>query len=170
MHVDGLEERLAGAMSRATSRGRQRVDQTTRRLRHPQERVRDARRQADQLRARLTRAVSLTLFTRKQRLNRARLPDLSPRIERAQVRVQRLDDVQRRIIAQRLSRGREALAQAAASLNAMSPLRVLERGYAIAKIGGRAVVKAKDLKVGATVELRFREGRAEAKIITVEQD
>ena len=76
----------------------------------------------------------------------------------------------RRIIAQRLSRGREALAQAAASLNAMSPLRVLERGYAIAKIGGRAVVKAKDLKVGATVELRFREGWAEAKIITVKQD
>jgi exonuclease VII large subunit len=46
----------------------------------------------------------------------------------------------------------------------------LERGYAIAKIGGRAVVKAKDLKVGATVELRFREGWAEAKIITVKQD
>jgi exodeoxyribonuclease VII large subunit len=170
MHVDTLEERLAGAMSRATSRGRQRVEQTTRRLRHPQERVRDARRQADQLRARLTRAVSLTLSTRAQRLSRARLPDLSPRIERAQVRVQRLDDLQRRIIVQRLARGREALAQNAASLNAMSPLRVLERGYAIAKIGGRAVVKAKDLKVGATVELRFREGRAEAKIVSVEKD
>jgi exodeoxyribonuclease VII large subunit len=65
----------------------------------------------------------------------------------------------------RLSEGRERLALAAASLDALSPLGVLSRGYAIAQDSeGRLVRDAEAVKVGDQVNVRLARGRLETRV------
>ncbi|MEL6544341.1 MAG: exodeoxyribonuclease VII large subunit, partial [Myxococcota bacterium] len=55
---------------------------------------------------------------------------------------------------------RARIAQLGARLHALSPLAVLERGYAIAlDAEGQAVRSATDVKAGAELELRVHRGR-----------
>jgi exodeoxyribonuclease VII large subunit len=48
-------------------------------------------------------------------------------------------------------------------LKALSPLQVLERGYAIAFAGGRAVKSSADLPKGASFQLRLHDGTIDAE-------
>jgi exodeoxyribonuclease VII large subunit len=57
------------------------------------------------------------------------------------------------------------LAQLASSLDALSPLAVLERGYSLATVGGAIVRDAAEVSVGDRIELRFRRGRAGADVV-----
>lgn len=76
----------------------------------------------------------------------------------------RLDTAMRRV----LERRRAAFAQGVARLDALSPLRVLERGYALAAKDGHVVTDAAALAPGDTVELRFARGRARGRITDVD--
>ena len=55
-----------------------------------------------------------------------------------------------------------------ARLDALSPLRVLERGYALATRAGHVVTDASALAPGDPIELRFARGRARGRITDVE--
>ncbi len=58
------------------------------------------------------------------------------------------------------------LARLSASLDALSPLAVLERGYSLAAdANGHLVRDASELSPGDTIELRFHRGRAGARIL-----
>ena len=76
----------------------------------------------------------------------------------------RLDAAARRA----LDRRRQAFAALVARLDALSPLRVLERGYALATRDGRVVTDAAALAPGDPIELRFARGRARGRITDVE--
>lgn len=68
-----------------------------------------------------------------------------------------------------LTAGQHRLANAAARLDAMSPLKVLGRGYAIAmREDGSAVRRATDLSVGDSVSVRFAEGKANCEVTAIE--
>ena len=54
---------------------------------------------------------------------------------------------------------------AAGKLDAISPLKVLERGYAVATHEGRAVIDADTLQVGDRLELRLHRGRRTVEVI-----
>ena len=59
----------------------------------------------------------------------------------------------------RLSAGRERFARAAATLNAVSPLAVLGRGYALAsREDGSPLRRAADVQPGARITLQLAEG------------
>jgi exodeoxyribonuclease VII large subunit len=59
----------------------------------------------------------------------------------------------------------QRLSRSAATLDALSPLRVLARGYAIAKDEqGHVVSRAEQLQVGDVVDLRFGAGGAQARV------
>jgi exodeoxyribonuclease VII large subunit len=61
---------------------------------------------------------------------------------------------------------RPRLAALGASLGALSPMRVLERGYAIITgADGTLVTNGADLREGDRVDMRFRTGGAEARVI-----
>ena len=77
----------------------------------------------------------------------------------------RLGKQMQRVLASRERRLREL----AASLHAMSPLKVLARGYAIATTDdGRAVRDAGDVDVGDAVHLRVARGRVSARVTGIE--
>lgn len=66
---------------------------------------------------------------------------------------------------QNLNRRREQLGRLAASLEAMSPLKVLGRGYAIAQIGeGQVVTSAKQLSPGEMVALKLADGALNCRV------
>lgn len=76
-----------------------------------------------------------------------------------------------RSIQRRLDADAHRLSAAAGRLDALSPLRVLGRGYAIAlDAEGRAIKRAKDLSEGDRVELRLHEGRATAEVTAIDDE
>ncbi len=67
-----------------------------------------------------------------------------------------------------VSADRREFVRLAAALDALSPLRVLTRGYSIAQDKeGRSVRSAESLKLGDTLHLRFAEGAADCKVESV---
>ena len=73
----------------------------------------------------------------------------------------RLDGVQRRLalaLERTLRRGRVELAGLAGRVDAMSPLKVLSRGYAIAKAEGRAVPTVEQVQPGQAMDVMVADG------------
>jgi exodeoxyribonuclease VII large subunit len=100
----------------------------------------------------------------RDRLKRVRLQHPRQRIERGRMRADELDDRLRKAVARLLHRRRERLESRVGKLDALSPLKVLDRGYAIALAEGRAISDGSTLKVGDPIELRFARGRADVVV------
>ncbi|MDR1376940.1 MAG: exodeoxyribonuclease VII large subunit [Synergistaceae bacterium] len=64
----------------------------------------------------------------------------------------------------RLAEARNALAVRAASLEALSPLAVMARGFVTCERDGQRVLSVKSLSVGDRVEIRFSDGGVDAKV------
>jgi exodeoxyribonuclease VII large subunit len=74
-------------------------------------------------------------------------------------------------IEKQMLEGRKRLGLAAASLDALSPLAVLERGYAIAQNeDGRLLRDAKFVSVGDSIKVRLAEGKLGARVESVEEN
>jgi len=68
----------------------------------------------------------------------------------------------------KLQEGRERLGLAAASLDALSPLAVLQRGYAIAQdAAGKPLRDAASVKEGDDVSVRLAKGRLNTRVVGV---
>ena len=103
----------------------------------------------------------------------ARLSASHPRerIARDDANVKRLGARVVELTRARLSRKDAELARLAGGLDAMSPLHVLGRGYAIAEhADGRAVRAASELKTGDRVRVRVAAGAFEADVTRVEPE
>lgn len=150
----------------------------------------DVRAQLRQLEKRLETAYHRTLERRAQKVNllgarlaahspahtlaekRAALTRQAERLERgftgrlaerrlaADLAADRLSG----LAAQKISQKRERLNRAAVGLDAMSPLRVLGRGYALATHDGAAVTDAQTLRKGDRIQVRFEKGSAECLV------
>ena len=70
----------------------------------------------------------------------------------------------------RLGSERERLARLCAKLDALNPLKVLVRGYAIAEKDGAAVTDASALSAGDTLRLRFAKGCADCRVETTDNN
>ncbi len=64
-----------------------------------------------------------------------------------------------------MNRARERLAPLVRTLNAVSPLATLDRGYAIVSLEGGSILRdAKDAAAGTIIEARLSQGRIRAKV------
>lgn len=78
-------------------------------------------------------------------------------------------------VRQRLSEGRTRLSEQAAALNALSPLQVLARGYAVARAADGSVIRdAQDAAVGEHISVLFRRGSlsctVDGKVLTEQEE
>lgn len=83
---------------------------------------------------------------------------------------QRARDLEKRLLQSarlQVERKSRRMGNAAARLDALSPLRVLKRGYSIATAGGRAITDAETLSPGQSLEIRFARGSASASVVQV---
>ena len=121
------------------------------------------------LRERGARALAFALGKAERRLQElARaLDDVGPleRLERAGERVAQLSDDLVRAALSRLQVAATGLGELNLLLGALSPQRVLARGYAIvAGDGGRALRSWRDAPIGATLQIRFSQGAVRATV------
>ena len=164
--LDVAQDRLDDAVSRLSSRARERVGAL--RLVHPRERLARGRREYESLEKRLHLAITrwprnrervTALHARlgptgaKVRASRDRLAALSARLAPAELRL-------RTVRADRV-------AALDARLQALSPLRVLDRGYALVLREGAVVHDAGQLAPEDAVTLRFARGSAVARVESV---
>ena len=125
--------------------------------------------------ARLNHAVARDLQRRRQQLdslqNRGVLRDASSFVD---LRRMDLDRMSARLASagQKLVfEKRRVLVRQAAALDAMSPLKVLNRGYVAANDGQGAPVKSvRQLRRGDRIMLRFSDGRADCLVEQVEEE
>jgi exodeoxyribonuclease VII large subunit len=120
-------------------------------------------------RARLANAVVRDIQGRKQILSHIAARVVSPR-DRLREQAQRCDELQARLgrgMQARLERQRAQLEQLAAKLGALSPLKVLERGYSIAREqdSGLVIKSASQVVKGRTLEITFHDGKAPVQAI-----
>jgi exodeoxyribonuclease VII large subunit len=124
----------------------------------------------DGLRGRLAAALRAQLDLARARLQRLRASyAFRAPLDRIRLHEQRLDELAGAAtlaIRRRLESCRERLATAAGRLHALSPLRVLERGYSITRRldDGRVVRRAAQAGPGQAIETILHEGRLVSRV------
>ncbi len=158
-------ERLHGAMRQRLQRQQAHLTMLERRLRHPGQRLREQAQRVDELELRLRHGL-----LRQLRQSESRLQLLNGRLwqqlpnRRLDQHGSQLEALQRRLrqaLRQRLDQRQHRLEQLLATLNAVSPLQTLARGYAIASRAGDGLLlrDADQVEPGQPVAVRLHRGR-----------
>lgn len=161
--------RLVRAWQRRADAESQRLDHLRARLRHPGERLAQQRQHLDGLERRLRLAMRQRLQQERQRYDatqrRFALLDPSRTLSQARERVERLGARLEAAQQARLRQERQRLEGVARELNAVSPLAVLGRGYAILQDdAGQVIRAASQTEPGQTLTARLGEGRLKLEV------
>jgi exodeoxyribonuclease VII large subunit len=137
-------------------------------------RFRSARQELDQLATRTDGIMSNYVARRRALLAKGmtRLEACHPRAQLATRRgdIGKLDARLAAAARARLDKGRRRFSDLASRLGAMSPLRVLERGYAIASSGDRVLVDGREVDAGDKVSVRLSRGVLDCTVDAVTSD
>ena len=161
-------ENLAGTLHRAMRRQlvqeRASLDHLRRGLRDPREKLQQYAQQLDQLDLRLLRAMNSLFRLSETRLKQssARLQQHSPAagITRQMARFEQLGAELRQSMLELLHQKRQRWLQQSSTLNAVSPLATLDRGYAILQAeSGLVITSASDVAVGQQLTGRLSRGQ-----------
>lgn len=145
--LDDLHSRLTASYARKAAQRREQVTRLDRRLL-----MRDPKSILARTRAQLT-PIELRLTARMQ----SRLREL----QRQQAQ---LSSDLNGGMAQRVERRRAQLREAATRLDDLSPLRILNRGFAIASHSGRILRRSSDVACGDELEVRLASGSVSARV------
>jgi exodeoxyribonuclease VII large subunit len=121
---------------------------------------------------RLTRyqVVNLRARVQEQALSHA-FDEVKSRLATARLRYEAASSACGAAMDAKLQDGRERLGLAAASLDALSPLGVLQRGYAIAQdASGKLVRDAASVNAGDALSVRLARGKLNTRVVTTEPE
>jgi len=133
---------------------------------------RDVQRQLTQMGTRLGRSTWLVVENLRQRVEGfAGAYGLRLLPDRIEQQLMRLDDLQERAeraLNGNLERKSDHIERNAGRLKALSPLAVLERGFAVVRSGSEVIHDAGQLMEGQLLEVILKRGRAETRVERVE--
>ena len=167
--LDVERRRLQRAAEHSLGRYRLDLERLHHRLGTPQQVLNRSRLLLDETAAGLEQAMADGLSSRRQALEqlRSRLAQHEPRVRLARHGAA-LQQLRSRLVTstrRRLEQRRAELAQAAAGLQALSPLAVLSRGYSVVLDDRRELVRSVDrLAVGDGLTVRFHRGEAACRV------
>lgn len=153
-NITGAQTRMASLLSRQVKNCRAQLElrKNARVLQSPENYLADRRQTLDVLTEKLARTMANRLTKESGRLTLCR---------------QRLNTAETAVLANE----RKHLETKAARLDAMSPLKVLSRGYSITENDrGAAVVSAKTLQPGEHIIVRFHQGSIDARVEKVKEE
>lgn len=134
-------------------------------------RVEQASQMIDQLRERMDASARSGLRARRDRLDGLRIPTPGELLRRRRQELDAAGDKARTLLRHLLRRTRESLEAAARHLDAVSPLKVLGRGYSITtREDGSLVRRAADVRPGERIHTRTAEGRVRSRVEDTEPD
>jgi exodeoxyribonuclease VII large subunit len=170
-NVVRIASRLTIALSRKLKTQQDRASWLARRLQqlHPGVELRQRAQRLDDLEQRLIRILRANLSARQRTLVQlaAELRQHSPSLRVANAR-RRLDSARasiETITRARIEQFGKRIAVAARTLDAVSPLATLERGYAIVTDSkGKVVTNAQDVRAGQLIDARLTQGSIRARV------
>lgn len=190
--LDLVEQQFNQMMTGKLRQNEQQLKHLAARLRHPGERLKALHSRFDELSTRLGRSMHRQLAepdinglerrlvqstkrlieSKDQALFRAKSRIVSPslQLERKQAQLARVETRIQQLISDQQAENSNRLSSAAAKLNALSPLRTLERGYSIVTRGQSTtdvITNAEHLNVGDEITTRFASGKATAIVESV---
>jgi exodeoxyribonuclease VII large subunit len=176
-HFGLLQRRLLLSLQRGALARREHVEWVVQRLLqlHPGVQLRQQAQRVDELEQRLARCMNHRLQRSRGKLNEAsaHLRRASPalRLSATQGRAQLLAAKLVSAVRQQLESARTRYALAGRSLNAISPLATLERGYAIVTDAhGQVVTNALRVAAGDQIETRLARGTVRATVTSTAPD
>jgi exodeoxyribonuclease VII large subunit len=129
----------------------------------------DANSATHQLQVAMTRLVKQATFRTNTLVQQISPAQLQTRVAMARARYDAAAASCSGAMNEKLQSGKERLGLAAASLDALSPLAVLHRGYAIAQSAdGRLLRDAASVKIGDQIDVRLAQGKLRSKVEQVE--
>ena len=158
---------LAGVMERELSGRRETVDDLATRIRHPGNLIAVARETVARAAAELAYTVEAKIGDGRRSIRELRLRLRSPEAAVRELR-RRVDSSGVALshgAAAALERSRRGLSAMVGRLDALSPLKVLDRGYAVVvnERDSRAVLDAATVAIGDALDIRLAKGRLSAR-------
>ncbi|WP_417223983.1 exodeoxyribonuclease VII large subunit [Amphritea sp.] len=164
LRLQQIQQRLIQAWKRNHQQQQQRLQWTRSRLRHPGDKLKEQAQKLDDLELRMRRAVRHTIERQQQQFSqlqqRYQRCSPSPRIVAGQ---QRKDELEHRLVSLMqglLKQQQLKLSGLAATLNSVSPLATLDRGYAIVQDdAGKVIQDINHIVMDGSIETRLSNGR-----------
>ncbi len=167
--VESLGASLLSVMERELSGRRESVDDLAERIRHPDGIVAEARERVAALEAELADVASSRIADQRRIVRELRLRLRSPdaMVREMRLRTARLGGILVHGVRSALEAKRRRLGAQAGMLDALSPLKVLDRGYAVVvnRRDARAVLDAATVKLDDELDIRLAKGEIRARAI-----
>lgn len=160
-------QRLGRIAMTRLAMSRHRLDGLQARLVSPRHRLQALMQRADELDERLRRSLAIRTERSRNRLQGLRhrlwwqrpLPEILERGDQLRALSERAQS----LLNARLAHSRQQVAALIRTLEAVSPLSALTRGYVIVtQAGGDAITRARQVKAGEAIELNFQDGVVDA--------
>lgn len=171
----GYAAQLRNAIKSALQQGQQQLTWLAKQLKHPDRRLQEQAQNLDRLDMRLRRAMDSNISLQKSVLSQARRTLLANSPNQLLVRNNmRLTASRSRLdqsIRARLAAHRSSLTSLSRSLNSVSPLSTLARGYSITYNGESEVIRSEsDVKMGESIRTRLGSGEIVSVVNKIAKD
>lgn len=169
--VTTLTDRLIKSMQRQQQRQRQQLLQWAQRLRSPQRLLQEQQQRLDEVGLRLNHVMQRSLRQRRERFSpwHARLLSRDParQLEKLAVQVQQLKTRLKQAMQRRLQQSRQQLAHWVQQAQAVSPMAVIARGYAIVSDvnSGKLIRSVNASPPGSVVNIQLIDGHLHATVL-----
>lgn len=172
LHLQQIQQRLIRAWQRNHQQRLQKLQWTRARLRHPGDKLREQAQKLDDLELRMQRAVRLNIERQKQQFSQLQQRYLRcsplPRIAAGQQRKHDLEHRLFNLMRTQLKQNSLKLSGLAATLNSVSPLATLDRGYAIVQDEqGKVIQDINQITPQSNVETRLSNGRFLSRVTQI---
>ncbi len=172
LRLQQIHQRLTDAWKRSHQQRQQQLQWTRARLRHPGDKLKEQAQKLDDLELRMQRAVRHIIERKKQHHTQLQQRYLRcsplPRITAEQRRMNELQHRLTTLVHNTLKQNSLKLSGLAATLNSVSPLATLDRGYAIVQDeAGKVIQDINNIATDNTVETRLSNGRFLSKVTQV---
>ena len=173
--LTSYESRLIGLVEKNLQQKQQQVDWLSKRIRHPKERLHMLRQKVEQLNQRNIRSLESTLSDARYKLEvlnaRVMRHEPSQRIQKLILRYKNIHQRFQRASNQTLTNKRQKLSHLIHTLDTLSPLHTLKRGYAIVKDENNNIIsQSKKVKIGHKVKTELDQGHFISTITDIYND
>ncbi|MEZ4870811.1 MAG: exodeoxyribonuclease VII large subunit [Bdellovibrionales bacterium] len=164
--LEGLKKYLGQAMQGILSEARHEFLSLRQRLVDPRKALLDFSQRADELLMRLERAAKNGIRERQLKIQGLRQGLVHPHrlLQSAQTQVSQVYKRMAYLMRELIKTKNNALEKQMSLMDSLSPLRVLDRGYALVKHQGQVLKVAKNVQPGDEIEIRLAEGELEATV------
>jgi len=168
--LEGYKQLIANAIASLIKREFQELQNLSKRLRHPGDKLRELSQKLDNTETYIKKSMQNLLLLQRNNLNLQsnKLMQQSP-VQSLQESKHKLSDLSKSLtflISQISKEKRSSLLALSSTLEAVSPLAVLNRGYSILTTKkGKVVTSEKEVEVGEELTAKLKEGEIKTKVL-----